>query len=306
MASTPTRSSWLAATTNPSWFNDNGMSPKFSPDASGTHARKKLGVSASTPSLASPWPKKPLPRPNSRCEGGEEDPLGPSPNRAAAAKARLSQAEARAGKKLADNDTDGNGKLDLKELMQMLGSDSEEEVLELLRALDNDGDGELDVTELAEMRNMMARKRAQDAAAAAEMARLSAERARRAQTASMENLHKNLATHLKQTGLPNAVESPPRGAKPPGFNKQPSTNAAAPSSQPPPGGLMGELGAMMGEPPLPPAAAEPQQAPARVAQAPAEEIEAGAFSDIRPEGGLVGELQTLMDKAEASAPAAAE
>lgn len=171
---------------------------------------RRLSTSKSSPVIGphglDQTPKKPPPRPTTACD----DINDASPYRQAAAQARRSVAEvrlereqAKVAKEVGAFDNDGDGKLDVQELMVLLGVETEAEAMLIINKLDMDGDGELDMSELASLREraaemglLGAQQTAQAAAKAADLARMSASRARKAQTESMEQIHRHLALSL--------------------------------------------------------------------------------------------------------------
>lgn len=234
-------SSFLEALQSPSWFNHNGLAAFYQPpDATTTPPKKTMlsnnAQSKSSPSLTPPivskLPVKPAPRPATACDDVNDS----SPFRQAAAQARRAQAQVREDRERASmqtNDVDGNGKLDVRELMMLLGVDTEGEALFVMQQLDVDGDGELDLTELAALRErasekglLGAQQKAKAAAKAADLARASAMRARKAQTETMEQLQKHMTSSL---GLSSSSAVATETQPEPSTTAAPTVPADAPS-----------------------------------------------------------------------------
>ena len=214
--------SFLSATAIASWFNDHGKADYFqAADAPAESTALRSGApphgaeDVSQGGLRGPRPppistlRPRLPRPNSACDDLNDE----SPYRAAAAKARQVQSELRERATFAGAD-DGSGKLDVAELKALLKVETEEEAFAILRQFDHDGDGELD---LAEFGSLLARQRggpsqaavgAQQSKAAAtlaaDLARASANRARKAQAEMQAQIQAHLATSL---GLPPPADA---------------------------------------------------------------------------------------------------
>ena len=137
----PARQSASFAKPSLSPGNALASSPKFAPLVPTEPSSTRLApAKVATPNIKSNQPLVPT-----------RDPVEtPDPFRAAAARARRVQHELQQAQRFKSFDGDGDGKMDAKELQELLNLETEEEAAAIIERLDVDGDGGLDLSEVGD------------------------------------------------------------------------------------------------------------------------------------------------------------